>query len=104
MRTPGGDAATSMSRRNLALGVALAGLGLMGALLPLAITRGPVRPPLINADGPLPRTAGLRGPYLNRWACLQQRMEQCRTCVSHCADLSCRAWLCSGSKDIGPSR
>jgi hypothetical protein len=60
-----------MSRRNLTLGVALAGLGLLGALLPLAITRGPVRPPLINADGPLPRQAGLRGPYLNRWARLQ---------------------------------
>ena len=58
-----------MSRRNLALGVALAGLGLLGALLPLAITRGPVRPPLINADGPLPRQAGLRGQFLNRCAC-----------------------------------
>jgi hypothetical protein len=57
-----------MAPRNMALGAALAGLGLLGALLPLAMTRGPMRPTLINADGPLPRQAGLRGPYLNRFA------------------------------------
>lgn len=67
-----------MSRRNLALGAALAGVGLLGALLPLALVGGPsgIRPKSIDATGPLPRQAGLRGPYLN--TCVARSLLRCR--------------------------
>jgi hypothetical protein len=61
-----------MSRNSVVAG-ALAATALAGFLLPLLITKGPLRPTLVvDNDGPLPRQAGMRGPFVNR-------RVQCRT-------------------------
>jgi hypothetical protein len=55
-----------MSRNSVVAG-ALAATALAGFLLPLLITKGPLRPTLVvDNDGPLPRQAGMRGPFVNR--------------------------------------
>lgn len=54
--------------RNAILASALTAAALCGALLPLAIVKGPLHPGAVavSTERPLPRQAGVRGAYSNR--------------------------------------
>ena len=75
---------------NGAIGAALAACALAGALMPLVMTKGPLRPTgVVDTDGPLPRQAVMRGPYVN--ACVRGAARAARCCCASCAAADARA-------------